>query len=367
MSTAAGLVDFRQTSGLFESEPRTLIAANQFFSNVDLPPVVSLGTNWTLPVIFQTNAVLYQRNDAFEWTPGESIDLAASYSRWRPGYNEWTVGANSSHTLRIQNTLTSKPVHEEEKKPENDAVRKVTEEMGKVLQQRHGGTNVVDLNGDGRKDLVLWQTIGDRDPKTDVYVFLRGSDGRLPDLPTQVVHCRGFPIPVGSTFQPSPIADLKGDGAYELVLLELKTTVTSASSLVETLVSRGLDWALTIRLFKQGMFSRSPDAAVPLKALLPEGELRQWPLFICGDFNGDGRPDLVVQRSMTQWNIFFSTNDGRWFASQPAMGFETPLPGYFDLVDLNGDHRSDIILQALDEPRIYVYLTQPRQTEGKAP
>ena len=59
-----------------------------------------------------------------------------------------------------------------------------------------------------------------------------------------MLHCSGFPIPIGSTDTPSAIGHLKGDDSYQLVLLELKSTLISVSSLVEMLVSRGLNWEL---------------------------------------------------------------------------------------------------------------------------
>ena len=126
----------------------------------------------------------------------------------------------------------------------------------------------VDVDGDGREDLVLWQASGKLDFKTDIYIFLRGADQKLPEQPTQVLHCRGFPIPIGSTKKRSPVHDLNGDGVCELVLLEMKTRIISESGLVETVVSHGLDWALTIRSFHHGAFSRSPDASVPVTGIL---------------------------------------------------------------------------------------------------
>jgi hypothetical protein len=202
--------------------------------------------------------------------------------------------------------------------------------------------------------------------RTDVYVFLRGADGQLPERPTQVLHCRGFPIPVGSPFGVAPIGDLKGDGRYELVLLEMKGTLTSASSLIDLALSQGLDWVLTIRSFNHGAFSRSPDATVTFKSILPV-EWQQQPVFIYGDFNGDGRPDLVVRRSTTLWDIILSANDGRWFDPRSVLTFETPAQGYFQFNDLNGDGRSDIVLRTWGEPRLFIFLSQPQRTKDRNP
>jgi hypothetical protein len=228
------------------------------------------------------------------------------------------------------------------------------------------GTNRVDIDGDGRKDFILWQTFVGLDPRTDIYVFLRGSNGLLPEQPTQIVHGRGFPIPIGSTVEPAPVADLKSDGSCELVLMQPKTAFTSASSIVDMVLSGGMEFELTIRSFNGGAFAGTPNAIIPITTILPitsvapAEEMIHWPFFICGDFNGDGRPDLVVRHSATQWSISFSTNDGHWFAPQPAMAFDTPVQEFLDLSDLNGDGRADIVLREESDPRIFIFLSKSK-------
>jgi len=203
----------------------------------------------------------------------------------------------------------------------------------------------VDVNGDGLVDLVLWQVTGEVNIKTDIYIFLRGADHQLPEQPTQILHCRGYPIPVDPNLSagPTPFVDLNGDGVCELVLLEFKTGLTGAEGLVETMLTRGLDWSLTVRSARQGAFSSTPDIAVPIKALLPAEFLNSVPVSLRGDFNGDGRLDVVVRRSDSEWNIFLSTNNGHWFSSEPAISFETPAQGYMEIKDVSGNGRSDII------------------------
>jgi hypothetical protein len=101
--------------------------------------------------------------------------------------------------------------------------------------------------------------------------------------------------------------------------------------------------------------------------ILPSEALSEWTIFIEGDFNGDGRPDLLVRRSDTQWNIFPSTTDGRWFAPQPVLTFEAPARGYVEINDLNGDGLADIIWHEPDEHRLSIFMSPSRQAKGKTP
>jgi hypothetical protein len=225
----------------------------------------------------------------------------------------------------------------------------------------------VDVNGDGRQDLVLWRLVGDLEPRTDVLVFLRDVNGRLPEQPTQVLHCRGFPLWVGDNPKAgparrrvSPVCDLAGDGKCELVLLTLKTTLLSVSGVLDLFLSGSVNWGLTIRTFTHGAFSGSPEATIPLTTMVPVDQATPEEVFhvlIEGDFNGDGRPDILVKRSSTQWDIVFSSADG-WFAPKPSLSFEVPVEGHLDIRDLNGDGVSDLVVQPWDEPKLCIFLSQ---------
>jgi hypothetical protein len=375
MSTATGLVYSRQNAGLFEPEQHPLIKASQAFTNVDFPILTSLstnparrdGTNDSIPVISAGQAVLYHRNSAYEWSPGPPMPLDVKQAAWSVNRKQWTLGPNPAHSLRVQQSFRAKPEQKQDKEPENEAIRKIIGDMNKAATPSPPRITRVDVDGDGREDLILWQISAKLDFKTDIYVFLRGAGQQLPEQPTQILHCRGFPIPIGSTKEMSPVGDLNGDGICELVLLEPKTTFTSPSGLVEMALSHGVDWSLTIRSFNRGAFSRRPAASVPVTTILPLEDLDQWLVFLQGDFNGDGRPDFLVRRSETQWNIFSSTTDGHWFASQPAMTFDASARGYFEIDDLNGDGLADIIWHELDNPNLCIFMSPSRQANGKNP
>jgi hypothetical protein len=393
MSTAAGLIYSRQNAGLFESERRTLIKASQVFTNNDFPILTSLSTNKAatndlIPVISAGRTVLYQRNSAYEWNPGPPLTLDAKRTAWyvdsdndeetmdelsinnknrkrrylNPNDYEWTMGPNPARSLRVQRSIRAKPDQQWDKEAENKEIRKIIDDMKKTGAAGPPMMNRVDVDGDGREDLVLWQISGKLDFKTDLHIFLRGADRRLPEAATQILRCRGFAMPAGSVRDPSPVADLNGDGVCELALLELKTTLTSPGGFVEVALTHGLDWSLTIRSFQRGGFSVSPNASVPVTTIIGAEDLREWPICIQGDFNGDGRPDLLARRSDFQWNIFFSTTGKSWFPPQPALTFNAPAHGYFEINDLDGDGLADVIWREPDESRLSIFMSPPRKS-----
>lgn len=378
-STANGLVYSRQNAGLFESERRTLIQASQPFTNFDFPVLTLLSTNKDgttalIPVISGGHALLYKRNSSYEWSPGPPLILDAKQTVWHvnrhPWHDSWTIGPHPAHSLNVEQSFRATTEPERDNQPENDTIRKIIADMKANPAGWRPGMARVDVDGDGREDLVLWQGTAKLDFKTDIYIFLRGADQKLPERPSQVLHCSGFPIPIGSigsTYRETPVHDLDGDGVCELVLLEPTTVFTSPSGLVKTALTHGVDCSITIRSFHRGAFSRSPDASVPVTILLTLDELTGWPFCIQGDFNGDGRPDLLIRRSETQWNIYLSTTDKRWFAPEPAMTFNAPSRGYLQIQDLNGDGLADIIWHELDGPNLSIFMSSARQSKGKNP
>jgi hypothetical protein len=396
-STATGLIYSRQNDGLFESEQHTLIEAKQPFTDFNFPNLTLIatnksGTNDLIPVISAGQLVLYHRDGVYKWSPGSSQPLDAKRASWnidRGAYDwisesggsnarrkqrfielddhAWTIGGNPAYNLRVQQSVRAKPDPNPNGEPENAAVRKVIDEMKKGTSEGAVRTNRVDFDGDGREDLVLWQCSGKLDCKTDFYFFRRGANQQLPAQPTQILRARGFPFPVRSANEASPLGDINADGVAELVMLELNTSFTTPSGFLETALSHGLDWSLTIRTFNHGNFSRSPNVSFPVTAVLPLDNSNEWPFFIHGDFNGDGRPDFVVRRTETRWNIFPSTTDGRWFEPQPMMTFDAPSSGSLEINDLNGDGLSDIIWTDADEPRLWIFLSPPRHAKGRNP
>jgi hypothetical protein len=379
MSTATGLVYSRQQDGRFESERHLLILTNQVFTNDDFPVLTSLATNPVgtgvlIPVISAGQTVLYHRNPAYEWNPEPARSLNAEPADWSVVSGAWQMGTAPAHRLRMDQSFLVNPDPDRDPEPENEGIRTLLTDLKRNAAAWPPHAYPVDLNGDGREDLVVWQVSRKLDCQTDIYVFPRGPNQRLPERPAQILHERGFSIPLGSPgilreFRDSPqflpVHDLKGDGRCELVLLEFKTRITSWNGLVETMLSHGLDFSLNIWPCQQGGFADSSKASVPVRILLPTEISTEFPIFIDGDFNGDGRPDLVARRSYRQWIVYFSTTDGRWFDPQPALTFEVPGHGHLAIQDLTGNGRSAVIYQDLDQPGLTIFWPPTPPTKDK--
>jgi len=374
MSTAAGVVYSRQNDGRFETELRPLITAGQVFTNDDMPPLTLLATNpagrIVIPLLSGGKIIRYQPDPAGGWRAVPDATPETNQTTWYMDHGgrsgAWALGSEPARRLRFWQSPQTDTNLPEDDNFENDAIRQIVTGMKKTAKGSAPRVEDVDVDGDGRKDVIVWQVVGDKDCRTDVYLFLRQADGQLPARPTEILHGHGFPLPFGPNSQWSPVHDLHGDGIVELVLLEFKTPF-SEGGILDALVSHGLDWSLTIRCFRRGGFSHSPDASVAVTAFLPGEFLGGWAFCFQGDFNADGRPDLLVRRSDTQWNIYFSTTDGHWFTPQPALAFAVPPQGHLEIKDLNGDGRSDIIWHEPDPAGVDIFLSPSPATTDKKP
>jgi metallo-beta-lactamase class B len=132
----------------------------------------------------------------------------------------------------------------------------------------------VDLNGDGRPDLVTSYGL----------VFLRGAHGKLPLEPTL-----RLPVEKGE-WHYLAVGDFNGDRRPDIVLL-----------------SYGMNGQTTARVFyntgkADRPFNDKPDAVIPLNAHGRQSVgltlLRDTPV-VC-DWNGDGVDDLVIGRGQSQ-------------------------------------------------------------------
>ena len=205
-------------------------------------------------------------------------------------------------------------------------VHLLQESMGKVrlapFQPEVKGAYVdvrsVDLNGDGRPDLVT--SYG--------HVYLRGADGKLPAEPTLRLETEK------GDWHFLAVGDFNGDRRLDVVLL-----------------SYGMHGQTGARVFyNRGKpdqpFDDRPDAVIPLN---PEQKnassslLRDSPV-VC-DWNGDGIEDLVVGRGQSQEVLILLGGRQGLDAKRSqkiALDYRTHYETGLFVGDFNGDGRPDL-------------------------
>jgi hypothetical protein len=371
LSAAAGLVYLRQNEGVFESSPQTLVEARQVFTasrlRVAPNPPGGRDANEVVPVLFEDRATLYERNADYAWRAARTVDLSPRETTWQVREENWMTGPAPAFSLEVRQTF--RPQAQDSRGRERDAEKKAVQELlGKLTQgafPRDYSVVHQDVNGDGREDIVLWRARGDISPNVTILLLLRGPDGRLPAQPTRVLRHSGLPIRVDRKLGVSPFWDLDGDGRCELILVALKTRVTSWSGLVNMVVSGGIDWVFTVRSGRDGTYSGGPDFRMDVTSATPhEGTVFRF-FRLDGDFNGDGRVDLLVERGTEQFDVYWSAPKDGFFQAGPALSFAAPTEARaVNTADLNGDGLSDLFVQKLVEAQITVYLSQSEPRKG---
>jgi hypothetical protein len=367
ISTPRGLAYYRQNQGVFETQPQVLLEAEQVFVKATTPSVFDIAHHEDLknaiPVIYSDHTILYDSDADYAFKPGKRIELKFKAILEKHTLNSWSLGSIQSQQIRIRTMAQGKSEDHEEKEllRKNEYIRRMVRETEDkefqrcFIQER-------DLNNDGNRDVILLhlqQGIGIR---TNLMIFQRQQDGRLPEEPDQILRCGGMPI-LGDYPDPtycSPFFDINNDGFVDIALMELKNVITSASALLEVLASKGIAWTLTVRLFNEPTgFSDQVDFRMDFTTMLPISESFSGAVSLEGDFNADGRKDLIVRRSPTQSDIYLSSLRTGFFQREPKIQIQVPAEHQISSVkDLNGDGVTDISLTDYEKGQITVFLSE---------
>jgi uncharacterized repeat protein (TIGR01451 family) len=167
---------------------------------------------------------------------------------------------------------------------------------------------LVDLNGDGRLDLVTadWQT-------DDVSVFLQNSSG-----PFGFTQAPGSPFFPGTSPFEVTVGDFDGDGIPDLA------TANDGDDAVAVFHGNG-----------DGTFAPMSGSPIAVGSH-PEGVR-------VGDVDGDGRLDLAVANyGSSDVSLLLGNGNGTFHAAGPPTAVSGSNPYMVAIADLNGDGRPDL-------------------------
>lgn len=226
-------------------------------------------------------------------------------------------------------------------RPDRKIRRSLLTEKEKKLAFAGESMAFADLNGDKIMDLIVskYGAKGDRG-SINRYIYFGHKDLHFNEYPDQIIFSENIEPQFG-------IVDLNGDGRLDLIIPFFKARITQA---LKVIVQNKIKILLSFYLL--GKDDRYPSRRSSFKVIdyhikvfdinLFGKEFR--PLISArGDFNGDGYPELASDNGRDEILIFRGSKKGK-FGRPPDQIIKARSTFSYDIDDLNGDGRSDIIL-----------------------
>ncbi len=213
---------------------------------------------------------------------------------------------------------------------------------GEELRPRSTGLRlqVRDLDGDGRADLVVSRAVGTLlHSHSATEIYRNPGDGvRLPATPDA-----SFSLDAG--LAQVELSDLDGDGRVELVQSSIAFGVMQV---VRVLTTRRAE--IEVRVYRLGApgisgASLSWESGLSLALDFEQGRASGLLPLASGDWNGDGRKDLLVGPDRDTLAVYLgeATPRGPGFAASPVEQ-HAPVAGNALVADLDGDGLDDLVM-----------------------
>jgi hypothetical protein len=337
------------------------------------------GRDWPLLLLPVADGIqVWQHRD--EWRQaqsiGQSIDARLQPSLANPGYtmslgfslNVGDVNGDGRDDLSVRRSNVGQ-----------------TNTYGVYLQQTNGLFTVepaltytdkteehswlcwVDLNRDGKVDLIksIWLNEPSFVPglpsgKVLVSTYIAGESGRIPAEPKQVFRKNDWTPAV-------PVVDVDGDGFLDLVLGYSR--VDSREGVRKQITAKQLDFSLRFHFYRvEAGFPKEADCQRDVVIHLDQASwLLSWSrreyfercVKLGGDFNGDGKADLLVRDHNDEISVYFFVSRQKGFSPKPDLRFSCPgLIDDWEIKDLNNDGVSDLIVKLEKQNALRIFISQ---------
>ena len=225
----------------------------------------------------------------------------------------------------------------------------------------------VDLNRDGKVDLIksLWLNEpsflpGISSGKVVLSTYLADEHGRIPAAPQSVFRKNDWTPAV-------PVVDVDGDGFPDLALGY--SPLDSREGVRKEITAKQLDFSLRFYFNRPGVgFLREADLQrdvvihldqTALLLSLGRRDYFERCVKLSGDFNGDGKTDLLVRDRGDAISIYFFLSRQKGFSRDADLLFSCPeLIDDWEIKDLNHDGVSDLIVKLGKQNTFRIFISQ---------
>jgi hypothetical protein len=226
-------------------------------------------------------------------------------------------------------------------------------------EEPHSWLCWADLNRDGKVDLIksAWLDEPSFAPgvpsgKVLVSTCIADQHGRIPDEPQQVFRKNDYMMAL-------PVVDVDGDGFLDLVLGY--SHLDNRESLTKAISAKKIDFSLRFYFYRPGAgFPKEADCQRDV-VIHPDQASDIYGRYVQlgGDFNGDGKKDLLVRDHNDEISVYFFVSREKGFSPEPDLQFSCPeLIDEWQVADLNNDGVSDLIVKLAKQNGFRIFISQ---------
>jgi hypothetical protein len=220
---------------------------------------------------------------------------------------------------------------------------------------------VRDINHDGYIDVMKntwtqepWFVPGTYSGKVIVRIFNGTQNGTIPEKPSQVFRKNDWTSSI-------PEVDIDGDEYLDLAFGYHRWK--GRQDVIKSLSAKKVEYYLRFFFSRRGKYNSKPDCQKSITLVMDErrpGMDFSWGSNVFdklvnleGDFNGDGKKDILAREDGSKWSVYFFKSRKEGFNKKSDMRINIKDAVQVMVRDLNNDGLSDIIGFS-DDPDSYL-------------